>query len=284
MTIPAVPAPAEAVAAIIEKPAAPADVKEAPPAEEPTISPKLAYIAREEKRIEAEKARVAKERAEFESTQKSIKERETAWETRKANILADPISALETLGITGKDAVLMAEAIMYTQMPDKAPKDLRIRMEEAQARKDREARQKAEEEARAASERESGIKVLRGFAVTPEETPSVVAWFDDDKEALEESLMHTAKNMAESGATDLTPKAVAAELEAALDKRFSRRQQKPNTSAPQDTKAPPAEAAKQSVMSVKDTSARPPTPKATSEAERIKRAADVLANFQGFGK
>lgn len=278
------PAPTEVLAALTETPAAPAPA----PEPEPPISPRIAAIAKEEKRIEAERTAIKTRAAELEAKEKAVAEQASRLEKAKASLLADPIGYFSALGVTEqKELGLLGEALMYTLVPDRAPQDLRARMNEAQAKREQEtAKQKAEREAQEAAAAQAE-RTVRTFAeklvtaVTPDATPAVVAWFDGDNDALTESLMFTARNLAQAAeeagtVADLSPANVAAVLEQEIDKRYSRRPQKPNAPA-QDRAAPPAEEPKQSVMSVKDTSAgRPPTPKAISDAERIKRAAEAF--------
>lgn len=112
--------------------------------------------------------------------------------------------------------------------------------------------------------------------------PESQAWFGQNHDEYTQSLMHTANNMAEAArargeVADLSPKAVAAVLERDIASRAARiRGGKPTQQSAMASGQTPAAGGKQpTVLSTKGQGASP-TPKATTEDERLKRAMEVV--------
>jgi hypothetical protein len=220
----------------------------------------------------------------------------------KDELLLDPVGFLKAHGVEGKDVALVGEALMYELMPDKAPPDLRARMVGAQmTRKQRSeaaerertaAKAEADEEARQAGLYQGALK-MTVQALGEDDFPASQAWFSGNHDEYSESLWHTANNMAaaadrEGRRADLSPRAVAAELEKFLDERstsVATRKSKRAAGAPEQKSADPKNgepkiAPPRSVSAQSLGGSGAPRPKAISESERVQRAIEALAKRQ----
>ncbi len=212
----------------------------------------------------------------------------------KTDLIGDPIGFAQAHGLSEQEMALVGQAYLYHLVPDKAPPDLRYKMLEAKSARERKAeetRREAEEARRADSQAQQSVEqytTVLGVAVQTWEGdnhpfPSSAAWFGGNHEEYQESLVHTARNIAEVArelgeVADLSPKAVAAELERDIASRASRF--KPPAAAPtqqsvKEKPAAPAPGGKQpAVMSTRGQGGQP-LPPADSEEERIKRAIEA---------
>jgi hypothetical protein len=277
----ATPAPAD--------PSAPKEEREA----RPDLTEALRTYREGSKKAKAEAAKAA-------ALESKVKELETQLNksaAKREEILLDPVGYLEELGIKGKDVALVGEMLMYHLLPDKAPPDLRARAVTAQQeRREREREAKRQQEAAEAqqaqlAERENLYRSALGMAVQSvgeDDFPTSQDWFDGSQEEWQESLWHTANNMAvaaqEDGrVADLSTKAVMAELDKFLTERKSRSRKKAAAPTPSQSSAPPADTGKKKENNPQlpatgqglNSSGAPKT-KAQSENERIARAIEAL--------
>jgi hypothetical protein len=238
---------------------------------------------------EAEEASWTKERDEY-------KAKVSKFEKAKDNILLDSISYLRELGLTDQEAARVAENVMFTLVPDKAPPDFRQSALEAQYKRDQrlreereaqakeEAERRAQEAAAAEGERlESEFKEALASSVTSYTTdthPASVAWFGQDHEDYVESLLHTARNIAEQASragqrADLSPANIAAVLEKRIADKASRFAPKAPAEAPPVSKPRPAPVKQ---IGIEDKQPESSTQRAgiPDERERLRRAAAVV--------
>jgi hypothetical protein len=287
-------APAEAVA-----PAQPA--AETPPAETPApvakteAEPSLSELIRQQRAEKA--ARTAKEREALDLRGKVQELEARLARFSKTDMVADPIGFAEAHGLTEQEMALIGQAYMYQLVPDRAPPGLTGKLLEAKmARKEKlaeEARQR-EAEAMAAQQAQAHVQqyqAVLGAAVQTWDTagaqhpyPSSQAWFGGSHEEYQESLVHTARNIADAAqergeVADLSPKAVAAALERDIASRAARFRTPAAAPTQQSVKVEPAQPApaggkQPAVLSTKGQGGSP-LPPATSDEERIKRAIEA---------
>ena len=209
----------------------------------------------------------------------------------KADMVADPIGYAMAHGLSEQEMALVGQAYLYHLVPVKAPPDLRYKLLEARTARERKADEaKRTQEAQVAQEREMAGRIQQYTAVLnaavqtwegPEHPyPESRAWFGQGHEEYAESLVHTANNIASEAqargeVADLSPKAVAAALEADIASRAQRIRGTGSKPTQQSVKAQPASGVQPAVLSTKGQGASP-MPAATSEEERVKRAMDVV--------
>lgn len=213
----------------------------------------------------------------------------------KVDMVSDPVGYAQAKGLSEQEMVLVAQAMLYHLVPEKAPPDLRYKMLEAKSAREakaREAEREAQLYAQANQEQAQQIKqytAALGVAVQTWETgthpfTASQAWFGGNHDEYAESLVHTARNLAESAeargeVADLSPKAVAAALEQDISSRMARfRTPAAAPSQPSEKVVPakPAPGGKQpAVMSTRGQGGGP-VPPAETEEERMKRALAVL--------
>lgn len=295
-----VDAPQDAPAApVAETPqaaqAAPQSAEAAPPVAEapkPAEAPKESLAALIRQQRQDREARQAKERESADLRTENEKLREQLARHGKSDIVGDPIGFAKSHGLTDAEIALVGQSYLYHLVPDKAPADLRAQLLEAKlARKERDAAAAQQTEARRAQEQAATQQIqqyatainsaVRAWEAGQHPFPESAAWFGGNHDEYTESLVYTARNVAEAArvrgeVADLSPKAIAAALEQDLASRAARirgtgskpTQQTANTSTDVSGKQP-------AVLSTRGQGASP-APKATSDAERIKRAEAVV--------
>jgi hypothetical protein len=212
----------------------------------------------------------------------------------KMDLVGDPVGFAQAHGLTEAEMALVGQAYLYHLVPDKAPPDLRYKMLEAKTARERKADEaRRGEEVAKQAEYQSSAQVqqytgILGVAVQTWEAsgahpfPSSRAWFGGNHEEYSESLVHTARNIAEVAqergeVADLSPKAVADQLERDIAARAARFRTPAAVPTQQSVKVEPTPApgGKQpAVLSTKGQGGSP-LPKAETEEERIKRAIEV---------
>lgn len=240
------------------------------------------------------------------------------YEATRDNVFADPIGHFTALGMDDRALAVLGETIMYHLVPDKAPPDHRARLVEARMNREAALREKrtateaeaakaAAETARRAAEADEVDRyavavstATKAFAKEAETAggshpfPVSAAWFADDADNYTISLVQTAAHLAEAAqergeVADLSPRAVARELEATLTKRAARiAAAKSGATGPKITPAAETGTAKPAALIGGVTTEQsevdsappgaPPRPKGAtrpSEAERLARAAAV---------
>lgn len=207
-------------------------------------------------------------------------------------MVADPIGFAEAHGLSEQEMALVGQAYLYHLVPDKAPAHLAGKLLEAKMAREAKAREaKAQADAARQADEQSTAQVQQytavlGVAVQTWESggahpfPSSQAWFGGNHEEYQESMVHTARNIAEVArargeVADLSPKAVAAQLEQDIASRAARFRTPAAAPTQQSVKVEPetpATGGKQpAVLSTKGQGGSP-MPKAVTEEERIQRA------------
>jgi hypothetical protein len=212
--------------------AAPAQVTPEP-APAPAQTPVSEILAQHRAaRAEAKKARG--ETDSLRSELATVKAELEKYRGARSSIIADPVGFLRSHGVTDDELPLIGEAAFYERMPDKAPPTLRARMLELRLnreQREREAeRQRAAEEARRAeadNRFNSFVAALADGGLSAETHPVSAAWFAESQDEYVQSLVHTARNMAEAAEeagvrADLSPGNVRKVLEDHLAKRAGR--------------------------------------------------------------
>lgn len=210
---------------------------------------------------EAKESRARQE----EATQSAVKRAEQA-EARlatlsrdKDEILLNTVGYLKDLGIEDpKDQLLVAEAIMFTHVPDRAPPGHRAQVVEAQMKRDKliQARREAEQAKQAVADAEAqaartGQEIQRRYTEDLEyavktakagDYPVSQAWFGQDHGAHARELLAAAQDLAEAAQkagtrADLSPQNVAKLVESKYVERATRAYEA-RTPATQGTQAP----------------------------------------------
>lgn len=209
----------------------------------------------------------------------------------KADLLSDPIGFAQAHGLSEKEMALIGQAYLYHLVPDKAPPDLRVKLLEAKMAREkkldedkRTAEQRANDEAMQRAQVQQYTSAIRqSIPSFGDSFPHSTAWFGANHEEYTQSLVHTARNLAEwaqenNRVADLSPKAVAAVLEQDLASRFKRLKPPAQQQATQqqgEKPVIPAAGKQPAVLSTRGQGASP-APPAMSEEERLKRAMDVV--------
>lgn len=276
-----------------EVPAQPVEVSapEVKTPEPPKADP-LAKIIAEQR---ANRARVeAESKAKADIQAENGKLREQLDAVRKASSFEDdPVAYAKSRKWDKYTQAFLAQTLLYDLVPDKAPQDIRLRLYEM-----RQSREKAEAEATAkqkemAAQAEAQQVPLRNYAMHLEHAmktegtdafPESASWFDGDDESYHSSLMATAKNMAESAKNsgtmaDLSYASVAKTLETEVSRRFTIRDTKlaarRKTQADKGTGPKTDKAGSIETADTKGMGGSVPAKPATTDAERIARAAAV---------
>jgi uncharacterized protein YukE len=271
---------------------APAPAEAPAPAPEPAKEPPLSEVIRQARVERQQRAVKDRENADLRTKLQEATERLSRLD--KADMVADPIGFAQAHGISEQEMALIGQAYLYHLVPDKAPPDLRYKLLEAKtARTERqreaeraEAAKKAAADAEAQSIQQyagvlgASVQVWEGSGQHP--FPASQAWFGGSQNEYAESLMHTARNLAEAArvageVADLSPKAVAEALERELAPRVTRIRGTGSRLSQTSEKAPaqPAAGGKQpAVLSTRGQGGQP-VPEATTEEERIRRATEA---------
>jgi hypothetical protein len=282
------------------------DVKAAEPVVEKTAEPEvkapsLADEIRADRERRAAKAKADAEEATASKELSEVKAKLSKYEKSKDNLLLDSLGFLKELGLDDQEAASVAENIMFTLVPQKAPVDFRQKALEAQYTRDKklqaekEARRGEEEKAaREKAEKEAGERLETEFieaiasaipSYTAATHPASVTWFGSDHADYAESMLHTARNLAaEAGKSgkqaDLSVANIAAVLEKKLAEKASRFKA-PNTPAVEKPAVKPSPAPEKQPGSED----KKPEPKRVdtklSDEERIRRAAAVVFRDAG---
>lgn len=273
-------------------PAAPAATAPPEPPKEPEPAKQIGLADK----IRADReAKAASAKREDEA--RTYRERAEAAEARlatltKSDVVADTIGWAEAMGLNREEQAVVGETLLYGLVPDRATPEVRIKLLEA-----RQARQRKldEESAKANQERASQEQIQRVHtnyiealassveSLPPGTLPDSEAWFSGDHEAYVRSLYATANNLADAAraqgrAADLSFGAVAKVLEADIASRAQRLRSRGATPE-KPVEQPPA--GKQPEVPVIVTSrglngGGTPRPPATTEAERLKRASEIV--------
>lgn len=249
--------------------------------------PSLAELIKSQRAAREEKAR---ESARAKDLETKLAEREKELEAlRRGDFEDDPVGYGNSRGWTREQKLFYGQALLYDLAPDQAPQDFREKMfEQRLTRKEREA-EKARTEAAQRQMEEHGQAHVAGFVQKLEESvstfdegtfPESTAWFGEDRDTYIQSLFATATNMAEAAAAegkvaDLRPASVAKVLEAEVARKMSERDRRVSArkgAVPQGAGGVQSAEA----MSTRNmTGSGAPRPPAETEAERIRRAAEV---------
>lgn len=207
----------------------------------------------------------------------------------------DPIGYLKTRNISPELQLTIGQSLLYDLAPDKAPPGLRIQLFEQKQKRDAELREaQSREEAskqelnKARSDFDQYANVLSETvkAFTPGSYPESESWFIGDNDQLDygtynKSLLATAMNLANSAkargqSADLSPANVAKTLETEIAKRMAKRDAKRTPAVGNQTKTV-INSTKQSgdSLSTRGLNSGAPDKPATTEAERVRRAALV---------
>lgn len=208
----------------------------------------------------------------------------------------DPAGVLEDAGVPRESWLEVAEQLFFSLDPDKATPELRhrieLRKEQRNAEKWRREVERKLQEERERMAREIQEAPIRSYmgnldqyarSLTPDKSPAIAAWFEGDHQALVQTMMETARNLAAAAEqrreqADLSPERVAREVESYLDAKFSRRFPKP-TAAPTNSQPKPPAAQIQSPAGISRNEQAPqPTPGESDNSveARERRAAQVL--------
>lgn len=258
--------------------------------------PSLADEIRADRERRMAQAKAAEEESSAKKELEAARARLDKYEKSKDNALLDSTGFLKEMGMTPQEMASFAENVMFTLVPEKAPVDFRQRMLEAQYARDKQLAEtrRAEEAAKAekaAQERAAaeGARMEEEFkealanavpSFTAETHPASVAWFGQDHRDYAESLLHTARNLAEEATragrlADLSPGNIAAVLEKSIADRAARfKTPTQSQSAPVSKQSPATE--KQSVQEDKSQETNPQPGAYPDDAERIRRAAAVV--------
>lgn len=207
------------------------------------------------------------------------------------DVVADPIGWADAHGLTREERVHLGQSLLYDIVPEKAPPNWRI--DQFEAKQARQARLDAAKQAESASQAEQQAtaaqisqytETLKTVAATADEQalPESVAWFGGNHDEYTQSLFATANNMAQAAGArgevaDLSPKTVAAVLEAEIKARLARRKGTA-ASAPAQQTAPVAGGKQPTVADMSThglSGGGAPRPKAITERERLERAMAV---------
>lgn len=282
-------APAAVPTSGIEVPTSGIPAEAAPAPEAPKEDTSLAALIRQQREDRA--ARVAKERQAADATAKVQELEGRLSKLSKADMLADPIGFAQAHGFSEQDMALIGQTYLYHLVPDKAPPDLRYKLLEAKTARERALdEQRRQQEAQEAAERQSAEQVqqytsilavaVKAWEGDAHPFPESRAWFGGNHDEYSESLVHTARNIAESARSrgevaDLSPKAVAEALERELAPRTARiRTTGSKPTQPSEKVAQTTGGKQPAVMSTRGQGASP-APPATTEAERIARAMEA---------
>jgi hypothetical protein len=202
----------------------------------------------------------------------------------------DPIGYVKSKKLTKEQQLFYGQSLLYDLAPDQAPPDFRVTMMEQRQRiKDQEeARQRQEFEAQRAQEAQ--YQQVNGYvqeldqAVTsfkPGSFPESEVWFGEDRNIWVQSMFATANNLAEVAAAqgqvaDLSAANVARVLEAEVARKMAERDRRAASRKGADPIGSGVQSAGTEAMSTRNmTGSGAPTPPATTEEERIRRAAEV---------
>lgn len=258
----------------------------------PEKEPSLAAIIRDQR--QQREARALREREAGDLRTQLQTAQDQLARLSKTDLLGDPIGFALAHGLTEAEMALVGQAYLYHLVPDKAPPDLRYKMLEAKTTRERKVDdQRRQDQERAQQAQAAGNQIQQYTAVLgvavqtwdgqgdKHPFPESRAWFGGSHEEYAESLVHTARNMADTAQArgeraDLTPKAVAETLERDLAVRAQRLRTKGGSAPQQSATAAQGPGGKQpAVLSTRGQGASP-APPAMSERERIQRAAAVV--------
>jgi hypothetical protein len=291
-----VPTPEQRVAAaaaamVGQKPPAPVapPVPEAPKAPEPA----LADVIRAQREARQQAQQEAQKRSTLEQELRAARDELAKTKADRQAFEDDPVGFAKTRGWTKEQQLLYGQSLLYDLAPDKADPEFRIQMFEDRQKRERAQQAKEAQTAAERAEQERQMAMVQEFhqdiaaAVRTFEAgsyPESEAWFGDDANSYMQSLMATAKNMADRATragqvADLTPGALAAALEAETARRMAARDQRKQTRTPARVAAPVTPAGGMQPIETMSTrnlngSGSPQTP-AQTEKERIQRAIDA---------
>lgn len=276
-------------------PVDPAPVVSDPP--EPKASP-LAERIRADR--EARQART-RDQAEVSDVRKQLDEARAQIEAFKAQSgpVHDPIAWAKMQNMTRDEQALFGQALLYDLVPDKAPADQRIRLFEMKQAREARTREAADTERRNAEQAQHTQRMIANYAADIESTvetftagsfPDSEDWFGDDTGSYVQSLMATARNLADAAnkagqRADVSPQAVAKALEAEVAKRMKIRDERaakrkpamaPVEALPGVGKLTDNKGTGETISTKGLGGAGAPRPPAMTETERIARAAEVV--------
>jgi hypothetical protein len=278
-----------------------APATEAPPTGSeatPAPEPPLAEVLREYRKGREEGKKAKEQTRTLETKVQELEQKLASSARAREDLILDPAGFLRSVGVENSELALVAEALMYELMPDKAPAHLRPKLIEGQRKRDRARQEREQAEKQAQAEQEAAIERERNYQValtdavqtfTEADFPTSVTWFDGNHEEYAESLWHTAMNMAaeahrNGSRADLSPKSVAAELEKFLDPKAKRLVSKragapivqdsdPKVVDQKKVSTPPRAASMQDMVGSGTGKNRP---KALTEKERMQRAIEAM--------
>jgi hypothetical protein len=216
----------------------------------------------------------------------------------------DPVSYLTSKKISPEEQITLAETILYTLAPAKAPPDLRFKLFEQKQRRDAVQRDEEAKTTRTKLEQETIQNNIKNFAenleleaqkFTEGTYPESEGWFLDnegrfDFDTYRQSLLATANNIAATATkkgvrADLTTANIAKTLETEIERRMKLRETKragkqtPANKPKTETMIATNKQGSGDTMSSRGLTGNTPVNRSMTDAERVRRA--IAA---GFGK
>jgi hypothetical protein len=261
-------------------PAEPAKTPADPNAPTRRESKAFAALSRQRKAIEAREVAYRAHVAEIEKREAAAKE----FESKKAAAKQDPFALLESAGLTYED---LTQRIVSggKQTPEMAAKALEDKFEafkreqEAKAKADREAQEKAtlENEERIVSQWRGGVvDFVKQNAVTYELTTAFGAESEVAR-AIEEAHRQTGRLLQPKEAADLVEK----HLETVLEKLLATAKAKAKAATPAPVAAPAKPSAPKTISVDMTAASRAAKPVPVTDDERMKRAMAAYYKAQG---
>lgn len=295
------PTPEQRVAAATaamtgQKPPAPA--APAPEAPKPP-EPALADVIRAQREARQAAQAEAQKRGSLEQELHATRAELARAKADRQAFEDDPVGFAKSRGWTKDQQLLYGQSLLYDLAPDKADPEFRIQMFEDRQKREQAQRAKDAQTAQEKAAQERQVAQVQEFyediatAVRTFEAgsyPDSEDWFGNDADSYMKSLMATAQNLAASATragqvADLTPRALAAALEAETARRMAardERKQKRIPAAPARDAAPVTPAGGMQAAETMSTrnlnGAGNPQPPAMSDKERIQRA--INAGFR----
>lgn len=282
-----------------------APAQDAPAAQQATEEKKPGLLAEGLKEMRARREREAAEtqrKAQYETENQKLKSELERYKA-SSQFEDDPIGYARSRGWDKSQQITFAKALMYDLAPDQADPDFRIRMFEMKQEREKKAQAQEAEERKQRETVEASHQEIRQYAEAMEAAvmsfdagsyPDSEAWYGDSVEDYLGDMFKTANKLAKDASkkgilADLSPQAVAKQLEADVSTRFSRRQSREQPRQPevkaQVTQQKPATPAPDAVQSVDTASTKDmsgggvPQSPARTDKERIQRA--IAAGWGG---
>lgn len=246
--------------------------------------------------------RAKREAAQREAQQRSAAEAENARLKQELEAVKaasrfedDPIGFAKARKWTREQQLMYGKALIYDLAPEEADPNFRVQMFEDKQKREAREKEEAAERERQEQEQATARTVIQEFAQTLEQGvmafeagsyPESEAWYGTDVESYLRDMFETGMRMAqkatkEQKAADLSPAAIATELEADRARRLAERDKRramrqPSTGTQQtataQTVGSEAEQSLDSISSKDMSGSGTPLPPARSDSERVQRA------------